>query len=323
MNVFIITEGNAQAGYGHLTRCLALYQGIEERGIIPVFIADCDQNGEKVLNNVTLESYDWIGNPDRLMAQISGADFAIIDSYLAEFSIYEQIYQSVKKTAYFDDTLRLDYPPGIVINGAVNAEALPYSRIESHIYLLGLEYTPMRKAFWDIPKRKTKEKIENVLITMGGNDLRGITVQVLDALVKEFPHLKYHVVSRPGNFKRNTETSPDLTKINYYHSLDADEMRNLMLDCDIAITGAGQTSYEVIKAGLIPIFVQVAENQHVNIQGWYDRGVIRETISIEQENYLFRILDSMQNVQFERPEIWRDRFNSTVNLVQGILDVER
>ena len=38
MKVFIITEGGKNIGFGHITRCLSLYQAFEEKGILPKFI---------------------------------------------------------------------------------------------------------------------------------------------------------------------------------------------------------------------------------------------------------------------------------------------
>ena len=35
MKVFIITEGSKNTGFGHITRCLSLYQAFKERGILP------------------------------------------------------------------------------------------------------------------------------------------------------------------------------------------------------------------------------------------------------------------------------------------------
>mgnify|MGYP005664809967 CR=1 FL=1 len=59
MNVFIITEGNAQTGYGHLTRCLAVYQGFEEHNIVPTLIANCDDNGRKILMDLSSVPHEF------------------------------------------------------------------------------------------------------------------------------------------------------------------------------------------------------------------------------------------------------------------------
>ena len=44
MNVFIITEGGKNIGFGQITRCLSLYQTFKERGIKPKFIINGDSD---------------------------------------------------------------------------------------------------------------------------------------------------------------------------------------------------------------------------------------------------------------------------------------
>ena len=50
-----------------------------------------------------------------------------------------------------------------------------YSKRENINYLVGNKFIPLRKDFWNIPKLKINDNIENILITMGGNDLRNLT----------------------------------------------------------------------------------------------------------------------------------------------------
>jgi spore coat polysaccharide biosynthesis predicted glycosyltransferase SpsG len=40
ISVLILTEGGREAGFGHITRCTALYQAFEERGIFTEFIVE-------------------------------------------------------------------------------------------------------------------------------------------------------------------------------------------------------------------------------------------------------------------------------------------
>ena len=44
MKVFIITEGGKDIGFGHITQCLSLYQAFKEKGILPKFIINGDNN---------------------------------------------------------------------------------------------------------------------------------------------------------------------------------------------------------------------------------------------------------------------------------------
>ncbi len=318
MNVFIITEGNAQTGYGHLTRCLSIYQGFEEHDITPTLVANCDENGKKVLGNISLQSFDWIENQDKLVGLISGADIAIIDSYLAPLHTYEKIYRVVKKAVYFDDTLRLDYPPGTIINGAVNAEFLPYTLDDHHSYFLGLDYTPLRKAFWDIPERIPKEKTEDILITMGGVDLTGTTFQVLETLIKAYPHLNYHVVNGHSIFEERLQTYRELENVKFYYSLDANEMRDLMLECELAISGAGQTVYELERCGVKCILIKMADNQVNNIEGMINIGFIKDYLNQNEDDFSRKLVVQVNNIMHMQP-IAQSIGNGAQNIVKMVI----
>lgn len=52
MKVFIITEGGKNIGFGHITRCLSLYQAFKEKEIIPELILNSDDNIEYLLDNL-------------------------------------------------------------------------------------------------------------------------------------------------------------------------------------------------------------------------------------------------------------------------------
>jgi len=317
MKIFIITEGNTKAGYGHLTRCLSIHQGFEARGFSTTFIANCDEGGKGVLGDVPIFAFDWIEKTDHLISLIEGADIAIVDSYLAEIAVYNRISRSVKRSVYLDDYLRLPYPPGIIINGTVNAEKLPYNFDDSHAYLLGLEYTPMRNAFWDIPERIPGNDMNNVLITIGGGESDGPTYQILRSIREKFPQLNCHIVLGMGA-RVEPDNDPE-GKVIFYSSLNAYEMRDLMLSCDMAISAAGQTSYELFRTGTPSVLIQVADNQKNNIEGWLDKGMIKEMISVDSPGYISRVMDSIASFGTTEYKLTKN-FNSTLNLVDGILD---
>jgi len=298
LKVAIITEGFQGTGYGHLTRCLSLYQAFEEKNIIPLYIANCDEDGKKFIGNVNLIDLDWLNKTDSLFKIIKDFDIAIIDSYLAPLEIYEQIQKLVKKTVYIDDYIRLDYPPGIIINGTIDAENLPYKKDNKHQYLLGIDYMPLRKEFWDIeiPIKENKE-VQNVLITFGGQDFRELTFPILDFLLERNPLLNYHVVK--GTSKNNNATNNNYSnKVNFYSSLNAKEMLDLMLNCDLAVSSAGQTTYELARVGLSTIAIGIADNQRFNMQGWLSNNYISNEIWYNDDN-CFKILSEIFDQQIK------------------------
>ena len=192
--VFILTEGVKNIGFGHITRCTALYQAFVEKGIIPEFIVNGDDSILDLISDKKHKIFNWIEKKEYLFDYLKNADIVIIDSYLAEKDIYDEISDLVKVPVYLDDNKRLDYPKGIVVNGSVYAEELDYPQKDGITYLLGTKYTPLRKEFWEVPDKEIKEKVESVMITFGGDDMRNMTPKVLKLLIEKFPALKKNVV---------------------------------------------------------------------------------------------------------------------------------
>ena len=185
MNVVILTEGGKDIGFGHVARCSSLYQAFEQFDISPKLIINGDDSVKSILPNIDVDIINWLDD----LSLISNADIVIIDSYLASIDVFDKISNIVPLTAYIDDNNRLDYPKGIVINGTLDTSNMGYQKRDDIRYLLGNDYIPLRKDFWDISKLKINDSVKNILITMGGNDLRNLTPKILGLLNNYFPLL--------------------------------------------------------------------------------------------------------------------------------------
>jgi UDP-2,4-diacetamido-2,4,6-trideoxy-beta-L-altropyranose hydrolase len=290
MKVAIITEGFQGTGYGHLTRCLSIYQAFEEKNITPLYIANCDEEGKNFIPNTNLLQLNWLENVDELLSKIKGYDIAVIDSYLAPLEIYEKIYRTVKKAVYIDDYLRLNYPPGVIVNGTVGAENLPYKKDDEHDYLLGIKYIPLRKEFWNVSKIQVKRDAKSVLITFGGVDMRNITPKVLKLINDNFPNLIKNVVIGKG-FENTDEIKSVADKNTHcFYFPDGEQMKRLMLESDFAISAGGQTLNELATLGLPTIMVQIADNQINNIK-YYKNKKIALFAGSHDDSYLLKNLE--------------------------------
>lgn len=283
MNVAIVTEGFEGTGYGHLTRCLSVSQAFGERKISPLYIANCDENGKSFAGNVNLLQLNWLNNSEKLLAIIKDFDAVIIDSYLAPPELYDKISKTAKKAAYIDDYLRIDYPPGTIINGTVGAEDLPYNKSNGiHEYLLGVDYMPVRKEFWDTESRENNNKeITDVLISFGGQDTLGLGLHTLDLLLGKYPGLNYHLIIGAADSTLNKNKGYG-DNVNFYSMLSAKEMLELMLKCDLAVSAAGQTTYELARVGVPAIVIGIADNQKFNIKGWVKKGFLKKELWYNQ-----------------------------------------
>lgn len=303
MKVFIITEGSKNTGFGHITRCLSLYQAFQEREILPEFIINGDNNIEYLLKDVNYQIFNWLNEKSKLFEMVKDADIAIIDSYLADVSVYNTLSDLVKLPVYIDDNKRLYYPRGIVVNGSIYAEELNYPHTNGVTYLLGTKYTPLRKEFWEVPEKKIKEKIESVMITFGGDDTKNMTPKILVFLNDKYPNLIKNVIIGRAfqNIDEIKKCENKNTNLIYYP--DAEKMKEIMLKSDVAISAGGQTLYELARTGVPIIGVCVAENQLESIREWEKIGFLENAGWYNECNVIINInkfLKILENIKIRK-----------------------
>ena len=286
LKVYILTEGSRSVGFGHITRCLSLYQAFEEKGVKPKFLINGDDSIIGLVKDIDYEIADWLKIRQQVFERIKGSDIVIVDSYLADKEFYEVLPELVKLPVYIDDNKRIDYPKGIVVNGNIHAEDLNYPEKEGITYLLGTKYTPLRKEFWEVPEKEIKETVQSVMVTFGGDDMRNMTPKVLKLLSENYPEIEKNVIIGNGfcNIDEIESVADENTNLIYYP--DAEQMKQVMLDSDIAISAGGQTLYELARVGVPTIAVAVADNQLGNVKGWQKTGFIEYAGWWEKENIL-------------------------------------
>lgn len=275
MRILIITEGGKKIGLGHIARCLSLYQAFKKEGVRPVFIVNGDKTAEKILKGCRHIIFNWLDNKKRLFKMVNGSNIVVIDSYLADISIYKEASRLARTAVYMDDNMRIDYPAGIVVNGSVSAKLMNYPHKAGVKYLLGSRYIPLRKEFWTAPAKRINGKIKSIMVTFGGTDGKGMTPKIMDFLNTRYPGTVKNVIVGAG-FK-NTREIKRLKdrKANLIYEPDAGEMRRVMLKSDIVISAAGQTLYELARIGVPTIAICVADNQLRSVKNWQKCGFVK------------------------------------------------
>ncbi|MBQ8592517.1 MAG: DUF354 domain-containing protein, partial [Lachnospiraceae bacterium] len=122
---------------------------------------------------------------------------------------------------------------------------------------------PVRKEFGNIEYR-VKELARDVLITTGGADMYNATEHILSKLLEKSdrnPFLRYRVVS--GAYNEHIEKLRNIAKTNnnVYLYENVPDMWNLIKRCDIAISAAGSTMYELATIGVPTVCFYFVENQ--------------------------------------------------------------
>jgi UDP-2,4-diacetamido-2,4,6-trideoxy-beta-L-altropyranose hydrolase len=295
MKVSIITEGFENTGHGHITRCLSLCQAFAEHNIFPTIYVNGDKHAQSLLINCQYEIFDWLTHPAKLITEINNSDIIIIDSYLAGKEYYIHFSKLASHSLFIDDNLRIEYPEGIILNGTINSEVFPYKKTGSD-FLLGSKYIPIREEFWNVPARSINKEISSLLITFGGQDVKNLTPGILQSLNDNYPSVRKNVVIGSGFKNKEKIEALKNDSVEFHYSPDADQMLNLMIESDIAVTAAGQTLYELAVTGTPTIAVAVADNQMNNIREWKKQGFLLNVILHNDHFYLRKINDELEKL---------------------------
>ncbi len=254
--VYLFTEGSQTIGMGHLSRCSALYDQVAAMGHKPCFVVAGDGSAEAFLAGRRTLRTDWYGQLDRIDDLCEA--YAIVDSYHATPSDYHHLAATAKRCLYIDDTDRFCYPKGVVLYGACPPKK---AREQEAIPLSGSDYVILRPPFRTTGSRTAKQAVTDVLVLFGATDVAAATAAAVQVVLSQYDAVTVHVV---------TDASPSIPigdgqVVHCYSGLSAQEMCALMNRCDLAISAAGQTVFELVSQRLPFVVVQVADNQQHNL----------------------------------------------------------
>jgi len=305
----IFTEGGSLRGYGHVTRCSALYDEALGCGLEPRFVVNGDEEVLRVLGERRVELADW-RHEACIRAQLTPNSFAVVDSYLADREVFDWISGTCRRAVYIDDNQRLPYPPGIVVNPSLYGHMLEYPKTLGVSYLLGPQYVILRPEFRHLPPREVRTSAKRVLVTLGGADVLNLTPVILRVLNEKFPELEKHVVVGPG-FTNLAEIETDVNeRVVLHHRPDAARMRDLMLACDLAVTAAGQTIHELLATGIPFVALEVVDNQAGNFKALkaLQSGVVALSMAEFSEKTLTEGVGRLVETFDQKPPVIVDGF---------------
>lgn len=280
--LLIVTEGGSNIGLGHIVRCLSLAQAFEQRGIDTEFVVYGDAMVKDLLRDKNYTLIDWL---KKGIDVLPDSRMTVVDSYLAGSDFYKWVSETVRTPVFIDDNNRLNYPRGVVVNGNVYAPQLDYVRHKESQYLLGTAYAPLRESFWFVEEKTIGQDVQEVMVTLGGEDVTNTTPAVVSFLRKFYPGLKKKVIIGRGfkNIDQIKAASDDNTELVYYP--DAAEMKAIMMDADIAFSNGGQTLYELARVGVPTLAICVADNQLRNVQALGRIGFLEYFVWKEKEDF--------------------------------------
>ena len=230
-----------------------------------------------------------------------------MDSYFVT-SQYMEAIRNISRLLYIDDLNAFDYPADAVVNYNIYGPELPYP--QNKTYFLGPQYAPLRKEFQGLSQRNTKDRVENVLVSTGGTDQYHVALHCAEYLREHLPreNMIFHLVLGAMNrdIVQLEQIAEDFSFIKLHRQVT--DMCSLMLQCDVAISAAGTTLYELCACGLPTVTYILADNQIQGAQMFQKAGLMPCAGDIREDacflERLFELLNSLAD-DFAQRQIGR------------------
>ncbi len=295
------TEGGPRIGLGHIRRSMTLAKELETQGASALFVLPEDPISLEILGREGFQATTVAIEKDLDLAatlkcmESAAAHATVIDAYsILDFSRITR----ATFTGVIDDLAERSLPVDLIINGGVEAERLPYRAAEHTQLLLGAQYSLLRKEFSEEPIRRHKAGIERVLITLGGTDNTGLTVDIITWVRETLPRVMVDVVTGAFFNRMTRDKIRDLLKkdAGIHQHDNPPHMRELMLACDVAITGGGQTTHELAATGTPGLAFRVADNQTNNLRGLSSKGALRWIGDSKDSNLKQNLISALRDL---------------------------
>jgi UDP-2,4-diacetamido-2,4,6-trideoxy-beta-L-altropyranose hydrolase len=309
-------------GIGHVMRCLTLAQALKENGADVKFI--CRKHKGNLINKIRSNGFNvhgievteqievnnklahshWLGATQQQDADncigilnTEKTNWLVVDHYALDEIWHMKLRQYTQKIMVVDDLADRQFNCDVLLNQNLGSQLKDYEKKvpSSCILLLGCDYALLRPEFKKLrkkalEKRSNIKEIKNILVNMGGSDVKNITHNVLKQVDN-----KFNIVVVLGALSPHNEMIKDYAiDKNIEVVIDANNMAELMLNADLAIGASGATNWERLCLGLPSLVFTAAENQIKFSRILAELGLIRllgdigesKTVDIIKESIL-------------------------------------
>lgn len=260
MRVVLRCDASAGSGVGHLVRCLALAEEVAARGGTSVLVGHIEAPlarrlvaaaGIEVLEPPAADSLlDW--------SWLQGADVLHVDDYaLGALGRGDDLVTSSIEDGPFGRR-----SADVVVDSTLGAEAAGRPTDDSDEVLLGIRYAPLRHAVL-----RARDVVRGpdgpltVLVVLGGTDPAGATDPATRLALEA--GAQRVLVAGHGTVvdERVEQLGPQ------------DDLPALAATCDVVVSAAGTSVWELACVGAPAAIVQVTENQSAGYRRALDAGL--------------------------------------------------
>lgn len=254
-----VTTANAVIGTGHLRRCLTLAEEFNRQGAACQFWVYAGEPALEawiVPHATTVEIRPGLGLREAFREAARESSLLVVDSYDVRSTETQPLLDRNLPVLVVDDLANRSIAAQWLLNTCIT-HASVYADLTRARLLLGPQFALLRTQFRDLPIRAIAETATRVLLTFGGSDVLQLSNRILQILENIPDVLDIRLIG--GALAQDT-SAPE-SKHHLEQLRDVDNMAEQMMWADLAITAAGQTTFELAASGCPAICLQVVENQ--------------------------------------------------------------
>lgn len=250
------TDASPTIGVGHVMRCVALAEVLDQLGFSTIFVGTTSQIGWLEKRIDAIPGADRVSSEREFIIQ-KGRDVLLLDSYginpNSEFICNDNW---IAKAAFVDNSTPA-YLADIYIHPGPNfGWKVPLGASESNI-LLGTDYIPIRKSISELQYKYPASSPKNVVtVIAGGTDPTNFIEEIIPVLSALHLDFEVHIFTSSKSL-----SLPDSRFIKHSPNIN---LETSLVKSNIVITTGGTTSWEIASLG-IPMGIALAvENQRPN-----------------------------------------------------------
>jgi len=306
LNIAFRVDATDTIGIGHFMRCLALSEELNKRGYSCFFVTKI--NIDFLISKIKKENIFFQLNPNLNLKEDvkelinysnkKNIDWIITDHYGLNKEYIAYLKKNNFKVLSIDDISKIHYFSDIVLNQNIESEKLNYSSEKYTQFLLGPKYAILRDRLLIRNDKKFNLKVKNILIILGGTDKNNLTLKLIELLFPISKQIKITVIIGPlhRNYNEIIKYVND-KNINIDIKKSPENIEEVYLNSDIALSAGGITCYELAYFGIPNIIITIAENQIKSAKGLDNKSVslYLGSESIVDMNYVKKKIDELIN----------------------------
>lgn len=316
--IAMYVNGNNLIGTGHIYRVLELADEFYSK---PDIFYNTNITNKKIFGDTT-HNLIPISSINEMLKICKEKKYSIfINDILSTSNEYmEQLINAIPeaKIINFEDDGEGARYANVVFNALYNKKDYINVKAGEKYYIAG-------KSFLFCNPITINEKVKNIMITFGGADPQNYTDRLLNIINKE-KYKDYNFIVVLGKAKQNIQNLMKFSKSNIQIYYDVNNMAELMVNADIAITSRGRTGYELAILGIpsISMAQNFREEKHgfmCEKNGFSYLGLNPDNDIIENELDKYINLSQIERVKLQNKLLSHDLKNGRKRIMNIISDL--